>query len=148
MARRWDSRAPGEFLQTGAATAAKRDNPVNPYKPVAPANFEDETLDGSTQLVAVSGELDLTNVGDLRRRVDSALSNGRPRIIIDLDGLTHLDSSGLAELITCHQRATELRGALVLVVTSPTIRRTLEIRGVQQFFTLAASRDGARDALS
>jgi anti-sigma B factor antagonist len=115
---------------------------------MAPARFEEETLDGSTHVVAVSGELDLTNVGDLRRRVEAALTDGRQRIIVDLDGLSHMDSSGLAELITCHQRATELRGGLALVVTSPTIKRMLEIRGVRHFFKVTSSRDEASQALA
>ena len=115
---------------------------------MAPAVFEDETLDDATHLVRVSGELDLSNVGDLRRRVDAALTDGRTRIVVDLDQVTHMDSSGLAELITCHQRAGELRGGLALVVTSPTIRRTLDIRGVGHFFTIASSRQEAIAALS
>ncbi len=115
---------------------------------MAPARFEDERLDEATQLVTVTGELDLTNVGDLRRRVDAALGDGRSQIVIDLREVTHLDSSGLAELITCHQRAVELRGGLALVVDSPTIKRTLEIRGVDHLFTVAGTREDAATALA
>src|SRR3954447_4862008 len=110
--------------------------------------FEDEALDASTQLLAVSGELDLMTVGQFRRRIQSAFARGSPQLVIDLSGVTHMDSTGLAELISAHQRAMDLRGRLVLLVTSARIMRTLEIRGVVNLFTVVASRAGARELLA
>ena len=114
---------------------------------MARLNFDDDVLSETTQLVVVSGELDLSNVSDLRRHVDGALLSGHTRVVIDLDEVTHMDSSGLAELITCHQLAEELGGGMALVVTSQSIRRTLEIRGVRQLFRVTCSRDEAVEAL-
>ena len=94
------------------------------------------------------GELDLSNVGELRRRVDMALADGGAQLVIDLTEVTHMDSTGLAELIYAQQRTTERRGRLALVVTSASIRRILEIRGVDRLFTLAASADEACAGLS
>jgi anti-sigma B factor antagonist len=112
------------------------------------AQFEARALDATTQLLAVSGELDLMTVGDLRRRIQTAFVAGPPQLVVDLSGVTHMDSTGLAELISAHQRAMELRGRLILVVTSAAIRRTLEIRGVVNLFTVVESRDGALAALA
>jgi anti-sigma B factor antagonist len=112
------------------------------------AHFDYAALDASTQLLAVSGELDLANVSDLRRRIATAFAGGPPQLVIDLSGVTHMDSTGLAELISAHQRAMDLRGRLVLVVTSASILRTLEIRGVVNLFTVVDSRDGARELLA
>jgi anti-anti-sigma factor len=115
---------------------------------MARARFDDEILDGGAHIVVVSGELDLTSTGDLRRRLEAALTQGRPRLVVDLSNVTHMDSSGLAELLSAHQRAAGLHGGLALVVSSPAIRRTLEIRGVDGLFTLAATRAEALAALS
>ena len=115
---------------------------------MARVSFDDENLDGGGHVVAVTGELDLASVGELRRRVDRALADGRPRLVVDLTATTHLDSSALAELLSAHQRAAGLRGGLALVVTSASIRRILEIRGVDGLFTIAATRDAARAALA
>jgi anti-sigma B factor antagonist len=108
----------------------------------------DEVWDASSHLLPLTGELDLANVGELRRRLEAAFASGPPRIVVDLSGVTHMDSTGLAELISAHQRAMELQGRLVLVVTSTAIRRTLEIRGVVNLFTVVDSRDGAREVLA
>ena len=119
-----------------------------PYEPeMARASFDDEMLDGGGHVVAVTGELDLASVGELRRRVNRAFADGRPRLVVDLSAATHIDSSALAELLSAHQRAIGLRGGLALVVTNESIRRILEIRGVEGLFTLAATRAAAHAAL-
>jgi anti-anti-sigma factor len=112
------------------------------------AKIRDGALDASTQLLAVSGELDLSSVGDLRRRILTAFGTGPPQLVIDLSEVTHMDSTGLAELISAHQRAMELRGRLLLVITSAPIRRTFEIRGVASIFTIVATQDDARSELA
>ena len=108
---------------------------------MAAAVFKDETIEGSVPVVAVGGELDLASASELRRRVDAALREGGPGTVVDLTEVTHMDSSGLAALIVSHQRATELNERLVLVLDSPTVRRTLEIRGVIDLFTVVHTRD-------
>jgi anti-sigma B factor antagonist len=109
--------------------------------------IDDERLDGSTHVVVVTGELDMRNVRDLRRRILAAMGDGCLRIVVDLGGVTHMDSSGLAALIEARQRAVELHGGVALVVGTPHIARTLEIRGVRDLFILAGSRGEALAAL-
>ena len=112
------------------------------------AIFDDEASDHSTQVIAVRGELDLRSVGELRRRIQRAFAEGPPRLLIDLTGVSHIDSTGLAELISAHQRAMEAHGRLVLVISSPAIRRTFEIRGVVNMFAISDTRDAARATLA
>ena len=111
------------------------------------ARFYAESLDDSTALVAVNGELDLANTRELRRCVETALGEGRARIVVDLTEASHIDSSGLAELITATQRARDMGGALGLVVTSHPLTRTLEIRGVDGLLPTAPTRAEAIAAL-
>ena len=110
---------------------------------MASASSDDPTFDGGIHILAVTGELDVSNVGGLHRQIVTALDTGPARIVVDLTGTTHMDSSGLAELLAAHQRALDAGGALALVITSPGIRRTLEIRGVDGLLTIAATREEA-----
>jgi anti-anti-sigma factor len=114
---------------------------------VTSVSSDDAAPTGGAHVVVVSGELDLSTVGGLRRRLDAALAAGAPRLVVDLDAVTHMDSSGLAALLDALQRAQELGGGLALVVTSAQLRRTLEIRGVDGLFTVASSRRDAAAAL-
>jgi anti-sigma B factor antagonist len=114
---------------------------------MGPATFEGQSLDESIEVLAVSGELDLSNSAELRRRVQRAMHEGRHRIVIDLDRLTHMDSSGLAALIDSHQLAEARGGAFALVITSESVRRTIEVRGLDRLFTIRPSIDDALEAL-
>ena len=107
------------------------------------AVFEGESVDDATELVAVSGELDMSNSPELRRRVTAALRGGRACVVIDLGRLTYMDSSGLAALIAAHQATTARGGRLALVIGSDSVRRTLQVRGLDRLFTLSASREEA-----
>lgn len=112
------------------------------------AAFEGQSLDGSVELLSVSGELDMSNSSELRRRVERSVREGRDRVVIELDGLKHMDSSGLAALIDSHQLAEARGGRLALVITSESVRRTVEVRGLDRLFTIAPSRDEAIAAVT
>jgi anti-anti-sigma factor len=114
---------------------------------MGPAAFEGQSLDESIEVLAVSGELDMSNSPELRRRVDKAVREGRDRVVIDLDRLTHMDSSGLAALIDAHQLAEAGGGRVALVITSESVRRTVEVRGLDRLFRIVASLDEALAAV-
>jgi anti-sigma B factor antagonist len=114
---------------------------------VGPAAFEVERLAEHIQLVAVSGELDLSNSAELRRRADSAVRSGGGAVVIDLSRVTHMDSTGLASLIEAHQLARGMQARLALVIGSEPVRRTVEVRGLDRLFTIFATRDEALAAL-
>src|SRR3954452_19408245 len=114
---------------------------------MGPATFEGQSLGESIEVLAVSGELDMSNSPELRRRVERALREGRQCVVINLDRLTHMDSSGLAALIDCHQMAEARGGRFSLVITSGSVRRTVEVRGLDRLFVIHPSIDAALEAL-
>lgn len=114
---------------------------------MASASFKEEQLDEATRLIAIAGDLDISNSRDLRTRVRRALSEGVQTLVIDLTDVMHIDSSALAALIEAHQRTSERRGKLLLVVTSMSVRRTIEVRGLDGVLTLLGSREEAVGSL-
>jgi anti-sigma B factor antagonist len=115
---------------------------------MGPAAFEGESVDGYIEVLTVTGELDIWSSPELRQRVETALRSGRNSLVLDLDGVTHMDSSGLAALIAAHQLTEERRGRLALVITSLLVRRTVEVRGLDRLFTIVSSRDEALASVS
>jgi anti-anti-sigma factor len=108
---------------------------------MAAAAFEAQSVDDYIEIVAVTGELDMSSSAELRRRVEDAVRAGRNSIVIDLDRVTHMDSSGLAALIAAHQLTEERRGRLALVISSESVRRTVEVRGLDRLFTITPTRE-------
>ena len=110
---------------------------------MGPAVFEAEGVDEYIQVVAVAGELDLSNASGLVREVEVAVRSGRNCVVIDLSGVTHMDSTGLAALIEAHHLTQARLGRLALVAGSDSVRRTIEVRGLDRLFVILPSRDDA-----
>jgi anti-sigma B factor antagonist len=70
-----------------------------------PSPFSCARYDPDGVVVALSGELDLASSAELRRRVMQLLALPVRAITLDLAGVTFMDSSGLAALITARDEA-------------------------------------------
>ena len=97
-------------------------------------------------IVTVVGEVDLHTAGELRRAIDEAHRRGMSDyLVVDLLGVTFLDSTGLGVLIH-GQRQTGM--PLKVVSARRQINETLRLTGLDEVFALYADRDQAIGALS
>jgi anti-sigma B factor antagonist len=91
--------------------------------------------DGRTT-IAVTGELDIANVGELATAVHEALAGGD--VTIDLRELTFMDSAGVQTLNTALREATEAgRDMRVVAAMQPAVAQILELTGMMGLLTLA-----------
>lgn len=82
------------------------------------------------------GELDLATIAVLEELVLDALPD--QRVVLDLRGLHFVDSSGLRGLLLLRRRVDEAGGRLVLREPTPSVRRVLEVSGLDKVFSLEA----------
>lgn len=96
-------------------------------------------------VVALAGELDRTNADAIERRIAEAV---RPaaRLVVDLSGLRHLDSSGLA-LLDRLARRHRAAGIRFVVPERALYRRVLEIVHFTETLPLAPSVEEALASL-
>ncbi len=106
-----------------------------------------EALDDERHVVAVRGEIDLFTAPELKSALADAIEEGRLRIVVDLTETTFLDSTALGVLIGAVKRLRSREGRLTIVNTDDNIAKTFEITGLDQIFTIRASRDDAVAAL-
>jgi anti-anti-sigma factor len=100
-------------------------NGVLPQRP----EFEVTVSTGEgVRVVAVSGELDLDTMGELNEAL--AVGNGFATTVVDLRGLTFIDSSGVSGLLAAARRARDVGERLVCVPGSHQIQRVFELTGV------------------
>ena len=111
------------------------------------ASFTTDQREDDRIVLAVSGEVDVSNAAQLRRRVEDILADRPPAVIVDLSALRHMDSSGLAALISAKQAADARGVGFALVAGSSGLRRTLEIRGLDVVLNVVASIDDALSTL-
>ena len=103
---------------------------------------DEEVRPGVTR-VTLEGELDLASAYAFDRRL-LVIEQGRPRlIVIDLRGLTMLDSAGLARLVSAQRRARKGGWKLVLVRGGKVIQRVLQMTQLVEHFEIARDLPGA-----
>jgi anti-anti-sigma factor len=86
-----------------------------------------EDDDGPARIVA-KGELDLSSAGQLEAALDRVPDQGD--VILDLGGLSFIDSSGIRVLVLAHGRWQDSGHRLVLRDVSPVCQRTFEVAGL------------------
>jgi anti-sigma B factor antagonist len=94
-------------------------------------------------IVAVQGEVDIATAPKLREKLVELASQGAQKVVVDLDGVEFLDSTGLGVLIGGMKRLRGLDGDLTLVCTQPRILKVFEITGLNRAFTIHDSVDAA-----
>ena len=94
-------------------------------------------------VLTVSGEIDIATAPSLRERLHSLLADGRHKLIIDLDDVGFLDSTGLGVLVGVLKRVRTQGGELRLICTQPRIAKVFEITRLDSAFAIFDSLDGA-----
>ena len=94
-------------------------------------------------VVEVAGELDLHSAPQLRAEIGRSLENKSSRIVIDLAGVTFLDSTGVGVLVGALKRAREADGDLHFCNAQSRVRRVFEITGLIGALPLFDTRDEA-----
>jgi anti-sigma B factor antagonist len=86
-------------------------------------------------LVRVTGEIDLSTVAVLRRELDAALGEDAT-VLLDLSGVTFIDSSGLHLLIEASQSSEAGDRADFVVRPSEIVQRLIELSGTADLLTI------------
>ena len=106
-----------------------------------PPVAEVRTVDGAV-VVSLVGELDLYNANVVRDRLAAAAGDGSERLVVDLSGVTFIDSTGLGVLVEARSRLANRSGFLV-VAPGMEARRALEISGLDRHFGVHETLDAA-----
>jgi anti-sigma B factor antagonist len=105
--------------------------------------IDDYPLDAHSHVIEVAGQIDLYTAPEFRQRTHDAIGHGTTRVIVDLSGVSFMDSTGLSVVVSALKRLRGAGGALALVVTDYDIERLLEITGLDGMVTIYRSREEA-----
>lgn len=94
-------------------------------------------------VLAVRGEVDVYTAPRLRERLVELVSQGKHQIVVDLEGVDFLDSTGLGVLVGGLKRLRSHDGDLTLVCTQQRILKVFEITGLTKVFAIHDSVDDA-----
>jgi len=103
------------------------------------------TEDQSTACtLSLTGEVDVYTSPQLKKQLLEIIENGCVNIIVDLNGLDFVDSSGLGVLVSCLRRVKEQDGTLRLVCSKESILKIFRITGLDKVFPVFATVEEAQ----
>lgn len=89
--------------------------------------------DGAT-IVRVAGDVDAHSTAELDRRLADAADRDADLVVLEVSGVTFIDSTGLRTLVAANTRLADRGGRLVLRRPTATLQRLLEITGLDASF--------------
>jgi anti-sigma B factor antagonist len=99
----------------------------------------DERVEQGVPIVAVIGEIDVATAPQLRECLHTVIAQGPTDLVLDLLGVTFLDSTALGVLVGALKRCREAGGELHVVVNDPRIMKIFEITGLDKVFPISDS---------
>ena len=86
--------------------------------------------EGGTHTVALTGELDLATADDVDRVLEQVEATDAESIVLDLSGLTFMDSTGVRLVVNAHARSRADTNRLTLRRGQAAVQRVMELSGV------------------
>jgi anti-sigma B factor antagonist len=96
----------------------------------------------ATTLLHWTGELDLSRADELCHAVESLEALPFQRVVVDLAGVTFMDSTGLNALVRLHRRVTAVGGVVTVARPPAQIARLLDVAGLTQIIPVDGARTG------
>ena len=122
---------------------------LEPAQPTTDFRIDETERIPGTDIVVMSvhGDTDMYVADELRVRLTTAIDDAPTALVLDLSGVTFLDSMALGVLLGGLKRMRALGGQL-RVVTPAEIRRIFEMTMLDELFDIDSSQDEALAATS
>jgi anti-sigma B factor antagonist len=95
--------------------------------------------EGDRTIVSVGGEIDVYTAPTLREKLIDLVSQGQQHIVVDMEHVEFLDSTGLGVLVGGLKRVRAQDGSLRLVCTQERILKIFRITGLEKVFPIHGS---------
>ena len=95
--------------------------------------------EGSYSVLEVGGEIDVYTAPKLREKLIELVNQGKFHLVVDLEKVDFLDSTGLGVLVGGLKRVRNHDGSLELVCTQDKILKIFRITGLTKVFPIHAS---------
>ena len=105
-------------------------------------------INENTSIVEVQGEIDVYTSSWVKEAINEAIEKGHYFVIINLEKVRYIDSTGLGVLIGALKRAKEHKGGISLICTNPQIKKIFSITGLAKIFIIYKTEEEAIKALT
>ncbi len=100
---------------------------------------------GDIVIFDINGEIDLYNAPEIKEKIKDELNKNKVNVVINLDRVSYIDSSGIGVLISSLSNLKKIGGALKLINVYASVRKVFELTKLTSFFDIY---DNESDAIS
>src|SRR5437773_8223455 len=100
---------------------------------------ETRTADNGITVVAPAERLDVAGAPALKEAISEAVKNGPPRVVIDMEGVSFVDSTGPGSVISALKQIRGSQGDLRLAAPNQQARVVLELTTLDRVFPYFAT---------
>jgi anti-sigma B factor antagonist len=105
-------------------------------------------LDPGVEVISLAGKVMLgPESAAIEDLVAELLRQGRRKIIVDLSGVTHIDSTGIGRFIASLGKVMEARGSLLMAGAGGMVREGFRVTRLDSVFRFFPDVESARGAL-
>jgi anti-sigma B factor antagonist len=105
-----------------------------------------ENKKGNVSIISLSGRLDAYSANDLEEKLTAMIDAAQIRMIVSLENLEYISSSGLRVLLAALKKVRKQKGDIKLSCLQPYIKEVFDIAGFTQLFNIFDNDEGAVDS--
>ena len=100
--------------------------------------------EGSASVVTIQGKVNFEVTAQLRDVIRETVATQQPKLlVINLDGVSFIDSSGLGLLVAARNSVDKSGGKLHLSCLPPTVKKTFDQTNLTNYFSIFATEQDA-----
>ncbi|TMD11791.1 MAG: STAS domain-containing protein [Chloroflexi bacterium] len=100
---------------------------------------ETRPSENGVTVLAPTGRLDVAGAPALKYAIGEAVKNGPPKVVIDMEGVSFVDSTGLGSVISALKQIRGSQGELRLAAPNQQVRVVLELTTLDRVFPYYAT---------
>lgn len=102
-----------------------------------------EKKTGDINILGLTGRLDAYSATEVEKKLDAVIGTGCVKLVLNLEGLEYISSSGLRVLLSQLKKVRKQQGDIKLACMKPYIREVFDIAGFTQLFSIFETEDAA-----
>ena len=107
-----------------------------------------EKKQGNVNVLSLSGRLDAYCATELEKKLNSLIESGQNFLVLDLEKLEYISSSGLRVFLASLKKTKKQQGDIKLACMKPFIKEVFDIAGFSQLFNIFDTGEAAVTAFS
>ncbi len=103
---------------------------------------------GDIIILDINGEIDLYNAPEIKKNIKTQIDNGKHNIIVNLDKVSYIDSSGIGVLISSLSQLKKVGGGLKIINVYASVKKVFELTKLTSFFDIYENEQDAVQSFS